>query len=74
MREALHPIKFSAERWEDDEWIVTADGEPCGCTVTKSEANAIVRWVGSAWAELFKANAARTALAAAKSAKLGGES
>ena len=52
------PVVFRIEPFEDGEFIVTADGEMVGNTVSKHNGNAILSWIGSAWAELIKANQA----------------
>ena len=49
-------VRFNHQAWEDGEYVVTIDGEPVGGTVTPEEAKAIVRWMGTAWAELIEHN------------------
>ena len=49
-------VRFKVEPWGDGEMVITANGEPMGATISRSEANAACRWVASAWADLIKAN------------------
>ena len=38
---------FKAERWEDDEMIITKHGKPIGGTVTKENGQVIVAWLNT---------------------------
>lgn len=49
-------VRFNHQDWEDGEHVVTLDGEPVGGTVTPDAARSIVRWMGTAWAELIERN------------------
>jgi hypothetical protein len=57
-REALkpQPVKITTQAWEDGEWVVCINGEPCGQTIHINMRRDIVGWLGSAWADLLKAN------------------
>ena len=50
-------VVFSHTAWGEGEYVVTAEGEPIGCTLSKHEAAVCVRWVASAWADLIAVNA-----------------
>lgn len=49
-------VRFNHQLWEDGEYVVTVDGDPVGGTVTPEESKSIVRWIGTAWAELIEHN------------------
>ena len=54
------PVKITIQAWGDGDWAVCVNGEPCGQSVRYTARNDIADWLGSAWADLMKAN--RTAL------------
>jgi hypothetical protein len=56
--EAAGVVTFGCEPWEDGEYVITANKSVVGCTVARSAAPEIIRWVATAWAELIKANTA----------------
>lgn len=49
-------VRFNHQAWEDGEYVVTLDGDPVGGSVSPDEAKSIVRWIGTAWAELIEHN------------------
>lgn len=49
-------VRFHHAAWDDGDYVVTADGDPVGGAVTPNEARSIVKWLGTAWAELIEHN------------------
>ena len=40
-------MNSNTERWEDEDHVVTIDGAPIGCTLSKRDADVVVRWLRS---------------------------
>jgi hypothetical protein len=47
-------LKFGHVAWEDDEHVITIDGELIGPTVNKRDAPAIAHWLNMAWNEALE--------------------
>ena len=54
MKETTLPA-IGLEHWEDDEYVVTLDGKPCGKTLHLREVQDVGAWLATALQEISEA-------------------